>query len=147
MAQLDESATESLNGLIAVLHDGLEIHRAAMGEIKDDAVKKISKDMISLREETIKELQPLVRSGGKEPTSRGTFIGDARKMMAKAKSLVGDKKTAYASELARVESMTVSSIDTCLEDATQEQIKNALSPKQEKFRKAADKLKSLADKA
>lgn len=143
MAKIAQQATDSINGLIALLHDGLGLHEKAMNEVEDTTVKQLSQEMIAERRRTIEELKPLVIQGGGEPTSRGTFVGDARVMIAGVKAMIGDRETAYTSELARLEDMTVSTIDTCMEDSADRQITSKLAERKQTFSKAAEKLRKL----
>lgn len=147
MAQIAQQTTDHLNGLIAVLHDGMDMHETALKEIADTKVKKLSKEMIAERRRAIEELKPLVMQGGREPTSRGTFVGDARTMLAKIKGMIGDRDAAFAEELARMEEVTVSTIDTCIEDTADRQVCEKLAERKKPFSKAAQTLHKLSGKA
>ena len=144
MARIAQETTDNLNGLIAVLHDGVELHETAINEITSTDVKQVSREMIDERRKTIEELKPLVVKGGREPTTRGTFLGDARAMLAKVKALIGDRDAAYAGELARMEEITVSTIDTCIEDTADKQVSDRLAERKKPFDKAAEKLHELS---
>lgn len=137
--------TESLNSLIAVLHDGLELHEKAIRQVSNADVTQISQTMISVRRQAIDKIKPLVIQGGKEPTSRGTFAGNARGLLAKTKAMVGDTDKAYAAELAKIEDTTVSMIDTCMAEASDSQISRTLDEQKQAFREAAEKLRALSD--
>jgi uncharacterized protein (TIGR02284 family) len=145
MAKIAQAASESLNGLIAVLHDGLALHEKAMNELDDKKLHEISKEMIEQRRNAIESIKPFVQQGGKEPTSRGTFVGDARAVLAKAKGLFGDPKAALVGELARMEETTVSTIDTCIEDAGDNEIATMLKEWKDSFSKAAEKLHKMRE--
>lgn len=145
MAKIAQAASESLNGLIAVLHDGLELHEKAMNEIDDKKLHEISKEMIDKRRNAIESIKPYVQQGGKEPTSRGTFVGDARAMLARAKGLFGDPRSALVGELARMEETTVSTIDTCIEEVGENEVTKTLNERKQSFSEAAEKLHRMRE--
>jgi hypothetical protein len=108
-------------------------------------VKQLSQDMIAERKRVIEELKPYVMQGGREPAARGTLAGDMRAMKARLKALLGDRDTAYVSALAKMESLTATTIDECIGESSDRQVVARLRERKQPFDRAAEELHKLGN--
>ncbi len=129
------------NDLVAVLKDGSMFCKQALE--KNTSHDQLFKEMISIRDETILKLAPLIEKDGKIVRLRGTFAGEIRRGLSELKALLQGDDKAYFRELKKLEEMTLEELRYCKEKSSSSELKLILNNLIPRFERNLEIIKTI----